>query len=159
LLLVHLSSAKRQVCFFEVAIVKRSAVLLGAALGEDCYLFASSFEQAAGDVGPEGDEFVAFGKLAFEGKGEPKDEGATPFDAFFPQAVDVFLLGDLPGAVALADSYAVGEPTKVVVGEFFFGDDVVEDGVGKVVELHATGGHLVEEVFFFGSYKAIAFAT
>ena len=59
---------------------------------------------------------------------------------------------------AFADADAVGEPSEVVVGELVGCYDVVEDGGGDVVEFHVVAVHLVEEVFFFGSDEAVAFA-
>lgn len=109
-----------------------------------------------GDILSEDNQFVAFGKLASDGKGKPQHEGSAPFDAFLPKAVEVFALRNLLGAVALADADAVGEALEIVVGEFTVGDDVVEDGSWEVVELHPTGGHLVEEVLLLGAYEAVA---
>ena len=73
-------------------------------------------EEPTGDVATEGDEFVAFGGLCTEGEGEPEDEGAAPFNSLFEETVEVFLAGDLKGAVAFADTDAVGESVEVVLG-------------------------------------------
>lgn len=116
-----------------------------------------SFQQSFGDVFAEEDQLVAFGKLATESEGKPEDNSAAPFDAFFPEALKVFFLRDLLGTIALADTDAMGESLEVVVGEFLFGDDVVEDSAGEVVEFHFLSSHFVEEVFFFGTDEIVAF--
>ena len=61
-------------------------------------------------------------------------------------------------AATFADPDAVGEPFEVVVRQLVGCYDVVEYGGGDVVEFHVVAVHLVEEVFFFGSDEAVAFA-
>ena len=61
--------------------------------------------------------------------------------------------------VTFANTNAIGEAVEVILGELVGWDDVVEDSIGKIVEMHAVCGHFVEEVFFFCSDEAVAFAA